>query len=488
MDDSSSAGGTDTTLPEGGTDATVPEGGMDDSSSGGGTDTTLPEGDADNGGSAGGADTSNGMFDMMSSDAVKLQYLGDDFGSYSNIFDNAKTDITDADKTRLIESLKALSAGENLEAVVDVEEVIRYFVVNNFLVNGDSYVGSMVHNYYLYEENGQFTMIPWDYNLAYGTFHTLQTNSAVNDPIDTPLSVTGSGDRPMMDWIINNEEYLALYRQYFAQFLEENDVLAMMEETLALIMPYVEKDPTRFYTISEVETGVETLRQFLTLRIESVQGQLNGTIPATKAGQTENSSKLVATDGLVLSNMGAMNMGGFGGNMGGNMGGNQGNNGGNQGNAGGTAGGNQGNPGGTTGGESSGGNQDTTTPTAPENGADATAPSEDSSSGGGGDTQGGVMPAAEVAPSDATEPTQDQDATIGTIPSDSSSGGGADVGGGTDQENRPGNGQIGGANGQASDGSNGNSQTEQSEQTVLIGASVLTLLLGIVVAFVYKRR
>lgn len=63
----------------------------------------------------------------------------------------------------------------------------------------------------------------------YGTFHTLQTSSSVNDPIDTPLSVTGSGDRPMMDWIINNEAYLALYHQYFTQFLEENDIQAMVE-------------------------------------------------------------------------------------------------------------------------------------------------------------------------------------------------------------------------------------------------------------------
>ena len=36
------------------------------------------------------------------SDDVKLKYIDDSFESYSNIFDNAKTDITDADKTRLI--------------------------------------------------------------------------------------------------------------------------------------------------------------------------------------------------------------------------------------------------------------------------------------------------------------------------------------------------------------------------------------------------
>lgn len=36
----------------------------------------------------------------MGSDDVKLVYTDDDYDSYSNIFDNAKTAITDTDKTR----------------------------------------------------------------------------------------------------------------------------------------------------------------------------------------------------------------------------------------------------------------------------------------------------------------------------------------------------------------------------------------------------
>ncbi len=51
-----------------------------------------------------------------------------------------------------------------------MDEVLRYFVVHNFVVNGDSYTGSMIHNYYLYEQDGKLSMIPWDYNLAFGGF------------------------------------------------------------------------------------------------------------------------------------------------------------------------------------------------------------------------------------------------------------------------------------------------------------------------------
>lgn len=81
-----------------------------------------------------------------------------------------------------------------------MEEVIRYFVVHNFVCNGDSYTGTMIHNYYLYEEDGRLSMLPWDYNLAYGTFQPSDTTETVNTPIDTPVSGGAGEDRPMVSW------------------------------------------------------------------------------------------------------------------------------------------------------------------------------------------------------------------------------------------------------------------------------------------------
>ena len=161
-----------------------------------------------------------GMGGSMGSSDVSLIYTDDDYDSYSNIFDNAKTDITDADEDRLIASLKQLNEGENIESVVDVNEVIRYFVVHNFVCNFDSYTGSMIHNYYIYEEDGQLSMIPWDYNLAFGGFQGGQdATSMVNYPIDTPVSGGTVDSRPMLAWIFESEEYTQLYHQYFADFI-----------------------------------------------------------------------------------------------------------------------------------------------------------------------------------------------------------------------------------------------------------------------------
>ena len=117
-----------------------------------------------------------------------------------------------------------------MDSALDMDQVLRYLVVHNFVVNGDSYTGSIIHNYYLYEADGRLSMIPWDYNLAFGTFQSGDASGAVNDPIDSPLSVAGDGSRPMADWIFSSEAYTALYHQYFEEFLSAVDPTVIIDE------------------------------------------------------------------------------------------------------------------------------------------------------------------------------------------------------------------------------------------------------------------
>ena len=268
----------------------------------------------------------SGAFGGMGSSDVKLRYIDDNPESYSNIFNNAKTDMNNADKTRLIASLKSLSECENLDNILNIDEIIRYFVVHNYICNGDSYTGSIIHNYYLYEQDGQLSMIPWDYNLAFGTFQSSDASAMINDPIDTPMSVSDASDRPMFGWIMNQEEYLNLYHEYFAEFLENIDIISIINAAYENIAPYVERDPTAFCEPEDFETAVKVLREFCALRSESVQGQLSGVIPSTKTGQSENSENLIDASGITLSDMGNMGHdgGGPGGDNGGNPGGNRG--------------------------------------------------------------------------------------------------------------------------------------------------------------------
>lgn len=257
--------------------------------------------------------------DIVKCGDLSLIYSDDEYSSYSNIFDNAKTDITDEDKDRLIASLKSLNENSDIEDVVNVDEVIRYFVVHNFVCNFDSYTGSMIHNYYLYEEDGQLSMIPWDYNLAFGGFSaggggSDSATQMVNYPIDTPVSGGTVDSRPMLAWIFADESYTELYHTYFDTFISEYFESGYFEnlitETENLIASYVEQDPTKFCTYEEFETGVDTLKSFCLLRAESIRGQLDGTIPSTSDGQQEDDSALVDASSISLTDMGSMGHGG----------------------------------------------------------------------------------------------------------------------------------------------------------------------------------
>ena len=253
----------------------------------------------------------------MGSEDVKLIYSDDEIDSYSNIFNNAKTKITTKDKTRLIESLKKLNEKEDLDSVVNKDEVIRYLAVHNFLCNDDSYTGMMVHNYYLYEEKGKLSILPWDYNLGFGGFSSSgDATSTVNSPIDSPVSGGTVDSRPLIAWIFSDEEALSAYHEAYDRFIAENIESGWLEAEISrvqeMITPYLEKDESAFYDMETFEKAVSTLQTFCAKRGESIRGQLDGTIPSTSAEQ-RSSDALIDASNISTADMGSMNSGGGGG-------------------------------------------------------------------------------------------------------------------------------------------------------------------------------
>ncbi len=152
---------------------------------------------------------------------IELIYTDDKFSSYRNLFDNAKVKVSNIAKKRLIGSIRVLNQEAGLEEAIKVDKVLRYFVVQVFVVNLDSYLGKTSHNYFLYEEEGRLSMLPWDYNLAYGTYSLgmpnpiNDSNLYINFPIDTPNSGENVLNRPLYHNLMKKEEYFARYRTYF---------------------------------------------------------------------------------------------------------------------------------------------------------------------------------------------------------------------------------------------------------------------------------
>lgn len=225
----------------------------------------------------------NGNPESITIKGEDLFYTNDDFESYSTIFETAKTDITDEDKTRLIHSIKVLNSGKDIDTIMDVDTVVRFWAVNNFLCNTDFYLTTSLHNFYLYEKDGIMSAVPWDYNLSFGTHNMGTTEETINYPIfDLPVMDLIKGRRPLYEKVMEVPEYKELYIKYLYEIMDEyfesNRFNSKYTELLNMINPYIEKDPSRFYNLEEIEKGQETLIKYIDLRSQSIKGQIEGTI------------------------------------------------------------------------------------------------------------------------------------------------------------------------------------------------------------------
>ncbi len=245
-----------------------------------------------------------------------LIYTDDKISSYSNIFDSEVFKGTDKDYSRVTTALKNLNEGTNLEKYINVDEVLKYIAVNTFVVNLDSYFSNMKHNYYLYEEEGQLSMLPWDYNLAFAGFQSGSAGSAVNFPIDTPVSGVELSERPMVAKLLEVDEYKEKYHQYLQEivdgYINNGTYEATINKVDSLISEYVKNDPSSFGTYEQYTAAVPVLIEFGKLRAKSIKGQLEGTIPSTTEGQNNATDKLIDASGINLSTMGSQGGGRMG--------------------------------------------------------------------------------------------------------------------------------------------------------------------------------
>ncbi len=264
----------------------------------------------------------------INTDVTGLAYIDNNPKSYKAILNTGVFSVDEIDKIRLINSIKKLNSGEDLDNILDIDSIIKYFVVHNFVDNYDGYTSIFSHNYYLHERNGRLTMIPWDYNLAFGSFAVDPGNSAsnlfgnyikttnarygmssaksmINYPINTPVFKADLEKRPMINQILKNKEYSDMYHQYFEKFITDYFNSGYFEKfyrtTVDMISPYVKNDKKGFFTYNQFIGGVEELNKFCQLRAKSIQGQLNDTVPSTINAQKEHPETLVDSQGLDMT-------------------------------------------------------------------------------------------------------------------------------------------------------------------------------------------
>ena len=244
--------------------------------------------------------------DFQESDkGADLKYTGDDLDNYTNIWDYEITSTNSADHKRVVNALKNINEGNDIEASMDVDNILKYMAVHVFAVNMDSLSGGSNHNYYLYEYDGQLNIIPWDYNLSMGGMgFEGSATEIINSAIDTPFPMTR-----FFEPLLKNEEYLARYHEYLQMLTDEYVNGGKFDETYNRIRSQIDElvaeDPTAFYTEEEYEAAADMFYTVIKLRADGVDAQLNGDIPSTNLGQSVNSKRIDASD-LDVSVMGVM--------------------------------------------------------------------------------------------------------------------------------------------------------------------------------------
>jgi len=147
--------------------------------------------------------------------------------------------------------------------------------------------------------------VPWDYNLAFGGTQKQQSAAQIiNFPIDSPFLLTS-----FFDGLLEDAAYRARYHAYLRQLSEaygNGNICETTRQIREKIDLLVSQDPTAFYSYAQYDAAVQTLNEVITLRAESVRGQLDGSIPATHALQDQNQSALIEGANIDIAQMGTV--------------------------------------------------------------------------------------------------------------------------------------------------------------------------------------
>ena len=213
-----------------------------------------------------------------------LVWIDAAFASYTAIEKKSNEDITE--NTALMTFLNGINNSNDASSLMDSDTMLRYLAASTAMSNLDSYQGSLAHNYYLYEEGGQFSIIPWDFNESFGTFSRGcdVTTLYIDEPTEGALS-----ERPLIESLLSDATNLNTYHDYLSQLINGGDldpesIESKIDDIENLISTAVSEDPTAFYTHSAFESGLTSLLSFATQRADNIQDQLDGTLASSGDG------------------------------------------------------------------------------------------------------------------------------------------------------------------------------------------------------------
>ncbi len=197
-------------------------------------------------------------------DKSSLMYIGEDTGCYEPFYD-AKREATLKDIVALTRILT--KEPDKIETVLNVDQTLWMHALNNVMVNLDSYVGKLSHNYYLYKDSsGRFQPILWDMNLSFGGFRLDGTGNIplTNEQMQmlSPMLHYGNAMRPLITQLLKNDLYRKIYVAHLRTILSENftngTYWTRANDIQKIIDTYVKSDQNKLYTYEAFQQNTTT--------------------------------------------------------------------------------------------------------------------------------------------------------------------------------------------------------------------------------------
>ncbi len=181
---------------------------------------------------------------------------------YENNFDK----ISEHGTKELMELARILNQETGkIETILNVDRTLWMLAFNNAIVNLSSYTGQHSVNYYLYQDNnGRFTPIVWDLNLAFGSFKNIGSGSDLKlkalQELD-PLLQFDNPTKPLISQLLGDANYNKIYRSHMRTIVQDWFISGKFEtrakELQKLIRNDVNADPNKYYTIEEFDVSLD---------------------------------------------------------------------------------------------------------------------------------------------------------------------------------------------------------------------------------------
>ena len=185
----------------------------------------------------------------------------------------------------------------HIEVVMDVDRALWMMAFENLTVCLDGPINSIPHNFYLFQDNnGRFSPVLWDMNMAFGTFtNGLPTPVTITDLQE--LDIFHNDNDPknkLTTQIFSNDRYKKMYIAHMRTILDEyfvnNNYLIRATQLQQIIDSDVSSDPNTFFTYTDFINNINTsvgvnpiigISELMSARIQHLQSlsQFNAATP-----------------------------------------------------------------------------------------------------------------------------------------------------------------------------------------------------------------